>query len=117
VFIFLPLWPRRHTLPVATLALLLINVLVFAVTWPLERAQTSVVSADHRAAAAQDLCRILKNEPSLAPADRDLLTAEEAPGFPTEGQDRLFRDGGFRAHPLSSLKRQLKTAIEIRRKR
>ncbi|HMU96652.1 MAG TPA: hypothetical protein PKA08_07735, partial [Elusimicrobiota bacterium] len=88
MFIFLPLWPRRHTLPVATLALLLINALVFAVTWPLERAQTSVVSADHRAAAAQTLCHILNHEPSLAPADRDLLSAADAPAFPTEGQDR-----------------------------
>ncbi|HND64907.1 MAG TPA: rhomboid family intramembrane serine protease [Elusimicrobiota bacterium] len=102
MFIFLPLWPRRHTLPVATLALLLINVLVFAVTWPLERAQTSVVSADHRAAAAQTLCHILNHEPSLAPADRDLLSAADAPAFPTEGQDRLFRRIAENANQLSA---------------
>lgn len=91
MFILLPLWPRRQTVPAATLALLLINVLVFAVAWPLERAQTSVVSADHRVEAAKDLCRILEKEPSLPAADRDLLATADAPGFPTEGHDRLFR--------------------------
>lgn len=102
MFFVLPVWPRVRSFPAATAALVFLNVAVFSVAWPLELSRSSSVSGDHRVEAARELCRILRGESALPPADRDLAAADAGTGFPTEGHDHLFRRWAERTNLLSA---------------
>jgi membrane associated rhomboid family serine protease len=77
VFFFFPIWPNAFKFPVATVLVILAQIIVFSITWPAELAQKPSVSEGQRERAARDLLKIASAPDSGVPgADRFFLSAE-----------------------------------------
>lgn len=78
MFILLPVPERKGDWPFFTGALILLNVLVFLIVWPIEKRRAGVVSRDDWQASAERLTAIaLAPESGLGESDRVILEAEK----------------------------------------
>ncbi len=74
-----------------TAGIILVNVAVFALTWPQEKAMTSVVGGEHKRNMARRMILVLESSPSISERDRIFMrTAVDAPDFPSPGLNSLF---------------------------
>ncbi len=93
MFILAPVWHKSEHLPIATALLVLANILIFAIFWPLELKHDSLVSRDEVLSSAEKLAQILLNKDSgLTQEMKDRITADrQSETFPSLPTLELFR--------------------------
>ncbi len=102
MFLIIPVWHKTYHFPVKTVLLILLNVALFAVLWPMEKCGVGVVSQYELQETAEKLVYILSDEHSgLSEQDRMFVLSEkQIQPFPTQELIAFFKKIEKNKHKL-----------------
>lgn len=90
MFILLPVPKRSAHLPPSTIFLIVVNILLFLIAWPIEKRSASTVSREEWQEAAQHLVKIALAEDGIAGPERAILDQEQHQAQPSQAMLAAF---------------------------